>query len=79
MIHLTEYQNTYIIDIVTKLCGHTTVGEKMFHEVGGNCGYLRALMSTFPDNYLQWTYDTILDGSQKDEPTTSDHDSVGPH
>jgi hypothetical protein len=34
MIHLTEYQNTYIIDIVTKLCGHTTVGEKMFREVG---------------------------------------------
>jgi hypothetical protein len=59
-------KNTYIIDIVTKLCGHTTVGEKMFHEVGGNCGYfLRALMSTFPDNYLQWTYDTILDGSQR--------------
>jgi hypothetical protein len=67
MIHLTEYQeHLHIIDIVTKLCGHTTVGEKMFREVGGNCGYfLRALMSTFPDNYLQWTYDTILDGSQK--------------
>jgi hypothetical protein len=41
-IHLTEYQNTYIIDIVTKLCGHTTVGEKMFREVGGNCGYFYA-------------------------------------